>query len=197
MKQLYSIIILSLLLGSSLSAKEFDGYIITVSGEQLTGRIGEIFFSEYLSTVIFVNDFGTRYELPAQVIGGFVFRKENGEVVEYRSKVIDRNFMFLKVICKGEGSFLFRSPEEKTVIIQRAGEVDLRSFRANEYYLQMRGNRPFRIRKLFFRIKMRKILRERAPRLADKIGRKGYRFQDLEQIITEYNEIYRATRYRL
>ncbi|NJL75787.1 MAG: hypothetical protein HC892_12960 [Saprospiraceae bacterium] len=84
MKKLFALFILTSWLGTiyaidyqkiipPLNDKLSVGYIITLDGKRLTGQIGDVSYSNIISNVEFVNDFGTPYQLRAELIRGFVF----------------------------------------------------------------------------------------------------------------------------
>ncbi|NJK83626.1 MAG: hypothetical protein HC912_07210 [Saprospiraceae bacterium] len=52
------------------------GYIITLDNKSLTGYIGDIYYADFISSVTFINDFGTPYKLRAELIKGFVFEEK-------------------------------------------------------------------------------------------------------------------------
>lgn len=207
MNRFYTLLILILVTPlSSLPAQQLPvpedtrGYIVTLSGDRLTGSIGNITPGPYTNYILFINDFGTPYKIRAELIRGFAFRR-GGEFVQFETHFEDDRCMFMKVILKGEGLCLYRSmgygypdPNDPTVPITYDTRKDIVP---GSYYIT-RGNRQaMKVKRWGFRRNMRRILKERAPELAGKIGQKGYRFRDLEKIIKEYNEEYELTRFTL
>lgn len=168
----------------------YEGYIVTLDGKKLTGRIGEIFYSDELSIVLFVNDFGTPYHLQAQLITGFVFEREQ-ELVEYESlfKNKDRAWTFFKVMHRGAVLSLFKSPEEKVEFTLSEEGMTGRKIATNEYWLKMKGERSFKLNRLGYKRVLKKHL-QNYPSVTKKIGKQGYRFKDLEAIVQEVNDIY-------
>jgi len=168
----------------------YEGYIVTLDGKKLTGRIGEIFYSDELSIVLFINDFGTPYHLQARLITGFVFEREQ-ELVEYESlfKNKDHAWTFFKVMHRGAVLSLFKSPEEKVQFTLSEEGITGRKINTNEYWLKLKGERSFRLNRLGYKRVLKKHLND-YPSVTKKIGKQGYKFKDLEVIVQEVNDIY-------
>lgn len=196
MKQLYSLFVLLLLSLTLLQGSVHKGYIVTKNGKHLTGYIGSITYMGASTEVVFINDFGTPYNLRPELIRGFVFRREE-KVVIYESLPTDRGWMFLEIIAKGDDMSLYRSPSEKTTLYIANSGFRTQTFKTTEYWIQRKDRRPFRLKKWRYRKRLRKLFREKAPELAEKIGDKGYRFKDLAKIIEEYNVILAREKYKL
>ena len=196
MKKLYLTLLAFCIISIASASTVFQGYLITKSGDRLTGYFTNIVYTGYYSQVVFINDFGTAYEIQPELIKAFVFRKENDFLV-YESKRLGGNWVFLKVLYKGDGLNLYRSPENRTRFIVAGRKVETKEYKAEEYYVQKPGSRLKRLRKLNYRKRLRKLMKERAPELAKKIGSKGYKFADLPTIIREYNDICERTRFKL
>ncbi len=202
MTRLYILLVFILFSGSVFAQAEAvnnsRGYIVTLSGDHLTGRIGDVIEGNGTSFVMFINDFGTPYMIRAELIRGFAF-KENKDMLEYETQFDSRKWLFMKVIVRGAGISLYKSPGYN-ITNQSSGSVNVinnRNFQPGRYYI-VRGDRnPIPVKRWGFRRNMRKILKERAPEVASKIGDKGYRFKNLEKIIKEYNREYILTRYSL
>lgn len=199
MKRCFTLLFLFFIALSSLQANSncctpndetYEGYIVTLDGKKLTGRIGEIFYSDELSIVLFVNDFGTPYHLQAQLITGFVFEREK-ELVEYESlfKNKDRAWTFFKVMHRGAVLSLFKSPEEKVEFTLSEEGMTGRKINTNEYWLKMKGERSFKLNRLGYKRVLKKHLHN-YPSLTKKLGKPGYKFKDLEAIVQEVNDIY-------
>jgi len=202
MTRLYILLVFILFSGSVFAQSEAvnnsRGYIVTLSGDHLTGRIGDVIEGNGTSFVMFINDFGTPYMIRAELIRGFAF-KENKDMLEYETQFDSRKWLFMKVVVRGAGISLYKSPGYN-ISNQSGGSVNVinnRNFQPGRYYI-VRGDRnPIPVKRWGFRRNMRKILKERAPEVASKIGDKGYRFKNLEKIIKEYNREYILTRYSL
>lgn len=194
MKKLYYCLLFQLIAFSA-SAELYRGYIITLNGYHLTGQIGEIYYSDDNKQVIFVNDFGTPYMISPRLIAGFAYKDQN-KLVTYQSIIIDKKWSFLEVVESGEGIQLLRSPQvEIEVTLDAMNGINTEQIRGNHYYLQLKRRRPVRVKRVGFRKQVSQMLRRRAPELADKIGTKGYRYKDLENIAKEYLNEYRDTRF--
>ncbi len=170
---------------------ENKGYIVTKNGMQLTGAIGEIFYSDIMSTVIFINDFGTPYRLYPQLISGFVFQ-ESGALVRYESKYKDGSWCFLKVVEKGKILSLYKTHEVKTEFADGENVFGKRTYKVNELWLQYRSEKPVQINRFNFRRTLRKKL-WLYPSMSRKIGKPGYKFKNLEDIVREVNKLNRRT----
>ena len=132
-----------------------------------------------------------------KLIKGFVFKKES-KFVAYESKFSrKKKWRFLEVLLKGEGMSLYRSPIEKVTLTDNGLFTQTRTYRSNEYWLEIRGRSPIRLNRMGYRKKFRRLMQKIAPELAQKIGKKGYRFKNILKIVEEYNEEYQKTRYSL
>lgn len=199
MEKLYTLFFLLLGCYSLVHAGIYQGYIITHNNRILTGQIGTIYSGNQTSAVIFINDFGTPYNLRAELIKGFVYH--NGEeTFLFESKYNKQGWMFLRVVCKGEGEGLnlYQAPAEETSLsIDNWGYLRSETLHTEEYWIEQNGKFPVRITRLGFKKKLRRLIRKQTPELAQKIGSPGFRFNDLEKIIQEYNNEVRKKRYRL
>ena len=184
------------LMAFSAAAALYRGYIITLNGYHLTGQIGEIYQNEDSKQVIFVNDFGTPYLISPRLIAGFAYER-NDELVTYQSIVVNDSWAFLKVLAQGEGLKLLKTPDVEIEITFDELGLNTQKLRSNNYYLQLRRERPVRVRRLGFRRQMQLLFQERAPELAQKIGTKDYRFKNLQQIAEAYIAEYQITQFIL
>jgi hypothetical protein len=171
------------------------GYIITLDNKSLTGYIGEIYYADFISSVIFINDFGTPYKLRAELIKGFVFEHKN-QIVEYASLHEHRtnSWAFLRVVVKGDAAILYKSPEEKMGNISYSDAFGTRIYNANEYWIKFKNEqRPFRLTLLNFKKQLKRRLIF-YPEIARELGKSGYRFKDIEFIVQEINKAYLTRR---
>lgn len=170
----------------------YEGYIVTLDGKKLTGQIGEIFFSDELSVVLFINDFGTSYHLQAELINGFVFEKDD-EIVEYESlfRIRARTWSFLRVVERGAVLSLFQSPEDKMEFRFAEGDAELTGYNVQieEYWLKFRGERSFKVSRSGYKRLLRLQLKA-YPAVTKMLGKPGYKFKDMETIVQAVNEIY-------
>lgn len=182
------LLLLCLACAVPLQVDPLRGYIITKNGRQLTGYIGEIFQGSGGSTVVFINDFGSEYHIHAALIRGFVFRKGE-EYVAYESVRVRQARHFLRILERGAELSLYQAPEVRTELFFTGGNFQVRTYEAEEFWLQFQDKKLTRIRKAGFRNKMRRLLSKTAPELSEKIGEAGYKFQDLPGIVREYNRV--------
>ncbi len=188
MKYCYALILLLFGLAVTLRGGDlYRGYLVTKNGKQLTGYLGNIQHNGGESRVVFVNDFGTPYKIHPALIRGFVFRKDE-RWIAFESKRNRRNWMFLRVVYKGDRVSLYKAPEERQGLVVGSNGVALQTYTTHEYYIELNDRQPYRLRRWGFRRRMRRLLNKRAPELAEKIGQKGYRFDNLEKIVKEFNE---------
>jgi hypothetical protein len=164
------------------------GYIVTKDGIFLSGYIGDIYHSPRASIVTFINDLGDIYHLEAELIKGFVCRG-NQSVDAYKSHLIGRRWFFLKVMVKSKGVVLYQAPLEVSFQQSGLGLAETRTRTTARFWLEWKDKTPMRLQRLGYRNKLRKLLQEKAPSLADKVGSKGYRFGNIPSIIEEYCHI--------
>lgn len=196
MKKIHLLFSIAFLFSNLLSAAIHQGYLVTLNGKMLTGQIGAIYQGDNNSEVIFINDFGTIYNIRPELIRGFVFKK-GPEFIVYESKFNEKRWMFLKVLFKGENLHLYQSPQEIIQLVQNyRGFVNDYSYRPAEYFLEMEGKIPFKVKRIGFKKQMHRLLRKNAPDLADKIGDKGFHYKDLPKIVREYNLECKKTRWK-
>lgn len=199
MKKLYTLFWLLLAVSTFATAGIYQGYLITHNNRILTGQIGTIYSGQQSSAVIFINDFGTPYNIRAELIKGFVYR-DGEETFVFESKYSEKQWMFLQVVCKGEsdGLNLYQTPAEKVALsLDNWGYVRSETVRDQEFWIEQQGKHPMRINRFRFKKKMRRLVNKQAPELAAKIGSPGYRFNDLVKIIEAFNEEVKKKRYRL
>lgn len=191
MKQGYLIFIFLFVFIANNQASDNVGYIVTKNGIRLTGKIGVIIQTNQISTVIFTNDFGNTYILQPELIAGFVF-KQDSLVEAYESKINrdERRWVFMHVLCKGNGFNLYSTIIEKPVNPDNNNiSFGTPTMRTQDFYLDQGGKIPFKVKRFGFRKQMRGLLWLRSPALAKKIGSPGYRYKDIINIVEEYNNI--------
>ncbi len=196
MKKLYLTLAAVFLMTISCFADVFHGYIITKNGRRLTGYFTEMVYTGYSSQVVFINDFGSAYYIQPELIKAFVFRK-NDEYLVYESKRTKTGWIFLRILYKGDTLNLYRSPEFRTRYVLGRGRLEAEKFEVDEFYIERPGGRLKRLRKWNYKRRLRKLIRKKAPQLAEKLGDEGYKFSDLNKIIMEYNQICEKTKYRI
>ena len=191
MKQLYALLFALLFAATGLctDTDPARGYIVTKNGKQLTGYIGELYHTQFQSVVVFINDFGSPYNIEAERIRGFVFTDEKGYTA-FESKNCRNHWYFLRILEKGAAVNLYQSPEEEFILRFENGILEAGTRTVTEYWLEMTDKKqPIRINSLNFRRKLRRLFKkEEAPEFREKIGKEGYRFRDLPNIIRAYNQ---------
>ena len=191
MKQLYAILLTLFFAATGLCSDTGParGYIVTKNGKQLTGYIGELYHTPFQSIVVFINDFGSPYNIEAERVRGFVFTNEEGYTA-FESKNCRGRWYFLRILEKGAAVNLYQSPEEEFILRFENGILEAGTRTVTEYWLEMKDKKqPIRINSLNFRRKLRRLFKkEEAPEFREKIGKEGYRFRDLPNIIREYNQ---------
>lgn len=188
MKQVYAILLAMLFAAAGLCTDPVRGYIVTKNRKRLTGYIGEVYHSQFRSIVVFINDFGSVYNIEAERIRGFVLAGEEGYTA-YESKNYRGRWYFLRILEKGASLNLYQSPEEQYSIRFNNGILEASTRTVTEFWVEAREwKKPVRVTRFNFRRKMRRLFHKlNAPDYRDKIGEDGYRFANLPGIIREYN----------
>lgn len=186
MKHLYLLCLLVLPL--CLDAMPWRGYLVSKNGIPLTGYISQISHKAKTSTVVFINDFGNRYEFPAELIKGFAYR-DGERTIAFESKRVGGRWRFLQIVQKNAPLELHLLTKGTAFTTLEAWEDAMagNGLPVIAYWLKPRGRRAVKIGRWGFRRKMRRLLQDRAPELAEKVGEKGYRFHDVPAIVEEYN----------
>jgi hypothetical protein len=185
-----SISLLSLAIARAQTAK---GYLVSKNGKQLTGYIGDIYYSTGTSTLLFMNDFGDTYEIEAERIKGFVC-KRNQKLEAYKSKEIKGRWYFLKVIIRSENLVLYQAPKEVMYHFSTGGIQTHKSRSTTEFWIEAENEIPMKLSKWGYKNKLQQIFQGRAPNLTAKIGQKGYRYKNLPDIIESYDLELKAQR---
>lgn len=192
MKKIYFSITCLLLFTSTISAADYQGYIITHSGIRLTGMISTIFHSDYGSELTFINDFGTSYQIHPALIRGFAFRNDEDSNILYESRFTKGTWIFLEVIYRGKDMSLYKAPEERVSIAHGFNTIQL-----EEYYVDVPGGNMTPLTRYRYKRRFRRLVKKTAPELAKKIGKAGYKFKDLVKIIAEFNRLKQERLYNL
>ena len=171
-------------------AATFQGYIVTKDGIRLTGYIGDLDQNLTTITINFINDFGDSYFLAPELIKGFVFQQDT-TIVAFESKFdadLER-WTFMQVINKGEGLNLYSVVTDRSIEKGIFEDGSNTYFKAKDYYLEARGKLPVRVQKMGFKKQVSALLKRKAPKLAELIGSRSYRYRDIISIIDQYNVI--------
>lgn len=194
--RLFTLLILAIL-PTLLSAEGGKGYLVTRNGVWLTGTISAIFDE---NQIIFVNDFGTPYQIHAFLILGYVVNNEEGDKDLYVSKYSGNKWRFMKMLYQGENVGLYTANVEYKPMIRPEAVQDYRftkSIFKDEYFIEFRAGYPVLITRAKFKKIMKRLLKKRAPELSNKIGKKGYRYKDMLKILKEFNMIMGDSSYKM
>lgn len=188
MKKIYTTFALLLTLSYSLFATQNPGFIITKDAKIITGKVADIFYSSWKTELIFINEMGRRYAFHPAVIAGFAI-KTDGELVHYESKFRKGQWQFMNVLEKGKNLSLYRSPSVKTQEWSiNYGDDQIVSRKVTEYWLEYEKNAPVRVSSINYKRLLRQYL-VLEPELVEKLGKKGYRYKNLQTIVQEFNQL--------
>lgn len=166
-------------------AESYRGFLLTKDGVQLTGYLNVLQYSPGGNIITFTNDFGDEYTIHPFLVSGFGFNYE-GKPMRFVSRYHEGLWYFLQEEVRGARINLFRLPQG------RGGWVDdsmLRLFRVQppEYYFEYGRGEFHPVPRSGYKRNLREFFRTANPRLAAKIGRKGYRYRDMATIVAEHN----------
>ncbi|PSR11352.1 MAG: hypothetical protein DA408_11305 [Bacteroidetes bacterium] len=189
MRPFYLLLLFFVLLGALQAQHQqpLQGYIVTKNHYHLTGFIGQIDHSQYGTMVKFINDFGTPYVLHPALIRGFVFY-EGPAIYAYESKLWRSNWLFLRVLYAGDNVRLLQTPELQTDFVVIDGQMVAQRKKIKQFWVEVAGGRILPLKRSGFRGQMKSLIADVSPQLAQKIGRPGYRFQNLYEILAEYDQ---------
>ena len=71
------LVILAVLISNLLFGNIGKGYLITLDGKSITGKILEVYYSEWYASLTFENDFGNSYSIHPATIHGFVWKEKD------------------------------------------------------------------------------------------------------------------------
>ncbi len=193
MKYCYLLSLLFLICSFSQASDPVQGYLITKNGKKLTGKIGEIYFNQHGSQLVFMNDFGNVYNIHCALIRGFALQK-GADMIYYETRYLRNTWYFMLVLYKGEQLSLYKAPQ---VHYEDYGPISLIKHshdQPTQFWIENQHYRMSKINRIGFRRKMRKLLKQNAPELAEKIGQPGYRYKNLVKIVDEFNQICQKNR---
>jgi len=166
----------------------YPGFVLTLSGYQLTGQIGEIMEINGNHSVIFMNDFGTVYNYHPRMIGGFFYKNE-AKACFYESKFDGKYWLFLQLLFREKGVSLYQVPEIRTQWIYENGIARPFYYPVLAFFLDFSNFRqPIKLTRATYRKKLIQLFKKRNPGLAAKIGKTGYKFQNLPDIIKQFSQ---------
>ena len=161
-------------------------FLITLDGTKLTGKIKHVTLKKGGSHIYFENDFGDTYNVYAATIYGFAF-KEEGDMSLYESKQLNGVWRFLKVEKRGEALSLYKSSERQLQFTNTNESPIVVEEKNPQVWLQFKGEEPFKV----YHLSYRRILRNKMasfPDLAKRIGKRGFRYNNLSMIVDLYNK---------
>ncbi|MFZ4375272.1 MAG: hypothetical protein ACOYN9_02870 [Saprospiraceae bacterium] len=166
----------------------YPGFVLTLNGYQLTGQIGDITEMNGNHSVIFMNDFGSIYSYHPRMISGFFLKTETNSLF-YESKYDGKNWLYLQLLFREKGVSLYQMPVDRIQWIYDKGMSRPFSYPVIEYFLDVSslGN-PIKLTRATYRKKLLMLFKKRNLDLASKIGKPGYRFQNLPEIIRQFTQ---------
>ena len=166
----------------------FPGFVLTLNGYQLTGQIGDIMEMNGNHSVIFVNDFGSIYSYHPRMISGFYLKTETNSLF-YESKFDGKHWLYLQLLFREKGVSLYQLPVDRIQWIYDKGMSRPFTYPVIEYFLDVSnfGN-PIKLTRATYRKKLMMLFKNRNLDLASKIGKPGYRFQNLPEIIRQFTQ---------
>ena len=166
----------------------YPGFVLTLNGYQLTGQIGDIMEMNGNHSVIFVNDFGSIYSYHPRMISGFYLKTETNALF-YESKFDGKHWLYLQLLFREKGVSLYQLPVDRIQWIYDKGMSRPFTYPVIEYFLDVSnfGN-PIKLTRATYRKKLMMLFKNRNLDLASKIGKPGYRFQNLPEIIRQFTQ---------
>lgn len=162
-------------------------FLITLNGSKLTGNIKDISYSDGKSQIHFENDFGNTYVVLPSTIYGFAF-DDGDETSMYESKYLNNEWRFLKVEKKGETLSLYTSTERQLQFTHSGESPIIVEEKNPQIWLQFKGEQPFKVYRLTYKRVLKKKM-EAYPDLTQKIGKRGFRYNNLGMIVELYNKL--------
>jgi hypothetical protein len=166
----------------------FPGFVLTLSGYQLTGQLGEILELNGHHSITFMNDFGTVYQYHPRMVHGFFYKNEE-KAFYFESKYDGKYWLFLQLLFREKGVSLYQAPEMKTQWIMDNGMLRPFSYPVLAFFLDFSNSgHPIKLTRASYKKKLILLFKKRNPELASKIGKPGYKFQHLPKIVKEFSE---------
>lgn len=194
MRYIYTLL---LLVGcwSVTGATELRGFLLTKDNYQLTGYFNVIRYTPAGNLIEFTNDFGDVYSIHPQLVKGFGFSLD-GLNYRFISRFHEGQWFFLRLEQDGRALRLFSLPDGSD---QWVDDRMLRLFvnPPPNYWFEYGKQQLIGIPRIGFKRTVRDFMRATAPGLASKIGKKGFRYRDIHEIVTQYNELRGSRRRRL
>ncbi|OAV42593.1 hypothetical protein [Lewinella sp. 4G2] len=184
MRYCYSLLLV-LSLSITVSAEAYRGFLLTKDDYHLTGYFNLIEYSPTGNYITFTNDFGDVYAISPQLVKGFGF-SEGDQTVRFISRYHEGQWFFLREVVPGRVLSLFSMPNGNDRYVD---DTMLRLFTnppAPFWFEYGKGN-LMPINRVGYKKTLRTFFTETNPGLAKRIGKKGYRYRDLHNIVAEYN----------
>lgn len=186
-----------LIIGCWLSAEgaELRGFLLTKDNYQLTGYFNVIRYAPTGNLITFTNDFGDVYSIQPQLVKGFGFSLE-GRNYRFISRFHEGQWFFLRLEQDGKALRLFSLPDGRDNWVDDT-MLQLFTVPPPTYWFEYGEQQLLGIPRVGFKKTLRDFFNETAPGLASRIGKKGYRYKDLYEIVLEYNDLRGSRRRRL
>ena len=191
MRYCYSLFLL-LALSFTLGAEAYRGFLLTKDNHQLTGYFNLIEYSPNGNYITFTNDFGDVYAIHPMLVKGFGFNEE-GQSIRFISRFHEGQWFFLRQVSQGRHLSLYSLPDGKDRYVD---DSMLRLFvnPPPQMWLAYGKGELIGVPRVGYKRFLREFMKETNPSLAKRIGKKGYRYRDLENIVAEYNVTSRRRR---
>jgi len=172
-------------LSFSLGAESMRGFLLTKDDYQLTGYFSILEYSATGNLVTFTNDFGDVYSIHPMLVKGFGFSKD-GTSFRFISRFHEGQWFFLHEEVPGRALSLYRLPDGSNNWVD---DSMLRLFQnpPPTYYFIYGDRKILPVPRAGFRRLLREFFSRANPELSAKIGKRGYRYRNLDLIVKEYN----------
>ncbi len=179
----------------SAQAAELRGFLLTRDDHQLTGYFNVIKYSPTGNLITFTNDFGDVYSIHPMLVKGFGFSKD-GLNYRFISREHEGQWFFLRLEQDGRALRLFSLPDGSD---QWVDDTLLRFFSnpPPTYWFEFGQQQLLGIPRSGFKRIVKAFMEQNSPALAGKIGKKGFRYKDLHEIVIAFNELRGRKRRRL
>lgn len=190
-----NILIFIILCSATASAAELRGFLLTRDNYQLTGYFNVIRYAPTGNLITFTNDFGDVYSIHPMLVKGFGFSKD-GLNYRFISRYHEGQWFFLRLEQDGRALRLFSLPDGSD---QWVDDTMLQFFseKPPAYWFEYGEQELLGIPRFGYKRIVKEFMEERSPSLAGKIGKKGFRYKDIHDIVNAYNELRGRRRRRL
>lgn len=182
-------------LALSLQAESLRGFLLTKDNYQLTGYFNVLSYSPTGNLITFTNDFGDVYSIHPRLVKGFGFSKD-GTSFRFVSRFHEGQWFFLHEEVAGRTLSLYRLPDSSNNWVDDS-MLMLFATPPPTYYFLYGERKILPIPRNGFKRTLKNFFELRSPALASKIGKKGFRYRDLSEIVVQFNQLKGRTRRRL